>query len=742
MREIIAKIGRLCESHMEKIVLAIAGIISAWLFVSGVLFSPDVVQYGNKKIPVGRIDEEISQKLDKLRTAADRVRNGTKETKYVSHLTGPVGPNDPVMAALGNRLQPKSFQALFQSPLEFLTPSTKPGQPMVALSGTGAGGARYRLPSIPRLTDVAVEYLRAAAYVPQTDVTPERPYGGTQSQVDDVDLVTVEAKLDIAGVYRQFQEFFNGSEVQRAEWRDPCLAVPKFAALQLQRQEILDTGLWSEWTAVPPNRVCPYKDLFQTVENVKDLPVGGIGIRMTRYDSLFVTTALLQPESYQIASPDERWYPPSFYDKFKRIQRQIELAEKNKERETAKNQANATAGGTTTTTGRRGDTGRGGTMTGQGGRSPMGGRGTGMTGGDMYGGTGVGGRGGRSTMGGRGGMTADGQQGGRPGTNPRGATTRGGRGANDPYQQQDGYDPRNPQSQGPSVAEVEIEFRKNQIILPTGPGMGTNLADLKDPMLIWAIDDTTQPGRMYRYRMRVGIFNPLAGSSRVAERDAARKDQVILWSDFTPVTSPVAVLKKVYFFANGVQEQTKTASIEVTRYLRGYWRAESFQVRPGETIGKEVETKKERKKPAADTTGRITNLGGRGDDPAMLDMTNMNLGLGAAQEVDDLNPAKIDFSTNVLLVDLVPVTDWTSGPDARPRTYVDLLYTEDGTRIEHMPANSKNWSKALSDAREEIGVNLRKDKKPLRPFGQTGRGMEGGRTPYGAGPYGGGGPAY
>jgi hypothetical protein len=733
MRELIAKIGRLCENHVEKIVLVIAGIISAWLFITGVVISPDVVKYDNKNVAVSRVDEQVAQKLDKLRGNMDRVTNRTDETPYVPRLTGPVEPNDPVMAVLGDRPEPKSFESLFHSPLAYLATAPASGQPTVHPADTGL--ARYRLPAIPRLIDVTAGYLRAAAYVPQAQVTLDHPYSAVQSQVDDVDLVTVEAKFNIADTFKLFQAYFNGSEVPREDWRDPCLAVPKFAAVQLERQEILDTGFWSDWTTVPPNRTCPYSQLFRIIDNVKDLPVGGIGMRMANYDSILITMALLQPDSYSIASADEQWYPPSYYDRFKRIQRQIEARERQKERDDARNQAN-NAAAAATPTGRRGDTMRGGATGLQGGRGTMGGRG-GQTGGDMYGG-GYGGRGGRGGMTGRGGAITPHLQ-GRAGAT-RG-TGRGTRGATDPYQQGYGYgyDPMNPAAQGPSVAEVELDFLKNKII-PT-----TNLASLKEPLLIWRIDDTVRPGKTYRYRMRVGVFNPVAGTGHVAERDAARKDQVILWSDFTPATTPVAIYKKVYFFAKDVQERTNTASIEVARYLRGYWRTDDFQVQPGETIGKEVETKKDRRqtRAAADATGRITGAGVRGDtmDLTLMNAGNMGLGLGAGQEVDEMNPPTIDFSTNALLVDLVPVADWTGAPNVHSRSYFDVLYTEDGTRIEHMPAMSRGWSRALADAYQEIKTNALKDKKALRTFSNRGTGMEGGRySPYGGGGGGGGYP--
>jgi hypothetical protein len=722
MREILRKIGTICENHMEKIVLAVAGIISAVLLFTGVIFSPDVVKYKNKNFSPGQIDEQIASDVEKLRERTEQVTNRSDDTTYRPRLTGPVEPNDAVLSVLGSRPQPRSIIALFQSPLEYLgsPPQSvaRPSQPVAK-----ANQPRYQLPAIPRLTDVDIGYLRAAAYVPQNEVTSEQAYSSASSSVDDVDMVTVEGKFDIADLYKRFRAYFNGSEVVEA-WRDPSLAVPTFAALQLERQEVLDTGLWSGWTAVPPNRVCPYRQLFRVIENVKDLPLGGMTLRMANYNDIYVTRALLQPDPYQIASADEQWYPPSFYGKYKTIQRQIEADEKIKAREEAKTQAGSGAGSTTTGSTTR----RGGTEAARGGgtNSTLGGRGS-ATGGrgnrNENAGGDTSGRGGRgSTTQGRGGTTTDSQN--ARGSGAR-ATARGTQPGNNPNPQQP-YDPRNPQSQGPSVAEVDYNFRLKQII-PT-----TSLATLKDPLLVWAIDDTVQPGKTYRYQIRIGVFNPVAGTGKVADRDGDKKDQVILWSDFTPVTKSVSVHKKMYFFARDVQDRTKSASIEVARYLRGYWRTEDFQVRPGETIGKEVETKKERtEKTPAGTASRTTNPGVRFEDLAQRGGLAVGLGVDAPKE-DDVNPPTIDFSTNTLLVDLVEVNDWTGGPNSRQRSYYDMLYTEDGTRIDHMPS-ARGWPKSLSDVYQEIKSDILKEKKTLRAFGQTGRGADSMRTnsPYG-----------
>ena len=74
-----------------------------------------------------------------------------------------------------------------------------------------------------------------------------------------------------------------------------------------------------------------------------------------------------------------------------------------------------------------------------------------------------------------------------------------------------------------------------------------------EPLLVWAFDDTTQPGKTYRYQMRVGLFNPVAGTDQLVERDMNKKDQVILWSPPSEVTQPVEIPKMIYLFAKNVR---------------------------------------------------------------------------------------------------------------------------------------------------------------------------------------------
>jgi len=718
MRELLGKVGRFFENHVEKLVLVVVGLVCAWLFFTRVIFSPNVVEYDGKKFSPGQIDKYIQAKAEGLISPSTGRGPGTNGTVYISRMTGPIHPNDPVVAdVFVGRPEPQSFVELLKSPLAFMGTSV-----VVVDKGAlrGRERPRYRLPRVGAVSDVAVNHIRAAAYLPLVEVTAENTYDKTEVEPNDLDLVTVEAKFDTAELYRQFRAYFNGTEVEKEAWRDPCLAEPKMAAVQLQRQRLLDDGSWSDWAELPRTRVESRKDLFTVVENVQDLPPGGLGIRLMQFDNKFVTMALLQPEAYQIASAEEDWFPPSFYGRFKDLQRKMAMEERRKEREDKQRERGDT-------TGRRRDTTGTGTREAGGGRrrNTMGG--PGMGGASAYGGgTERGSRGSRSrgrigqgmdpTMPGQGGQRS---RSGRRNTMNQGYDAMAGGAYPGAYGPDGGMGRLTP-----TTDEVYFAFAEEMI------NYTTELSKLKKPLLFWAHDDTTEPGGTYRYRIRLGVFNPVAGTDMLADSDMDQKDQVILWSEFSSITDVVEIPKRLYFFAKDVQEKTNTAVVEVARYALGYWRTEDFRVEPGEVIGQEKEPEPEEDKRSSSRSrmagGRITGPAGR--DAMMLGGYGMPGGMYQTLDpVDETVPDIIDYRTHAVLVDLVPVNDW--GADLRPRMYHDMLYTADGMNIEHMPVNSRNWPKNLLSTYHSILSEKRKEPQPFRAFnkgGLRGRGGVGG----------------
>jgi hypothetical protein len=708
MKDLIFSIGRFCENHVEKIVLVLVSIVCAWLFFTRVIFSPNVVELDGKTYSPGQVDAEVQEKA---RALQQRLQNDdTSETAraFDSVRQTPIDANDPVNP-LGRPL-PKGFVGLFESPLSHLNRDLGASMPSAAVAR--GGDRRYVLPTIPPVTDVAVNYIRAAAYVPVYELTPEVDYDKAENEVNDVDLVTVEAQFDVAALYRRFTAHFAGEEVAKEEWRDPCLAEPVLAAVQLQRRYLLDNGTWGDWHDVPRSRTEANSELFQVYETIDKLPPGGLNVRLMSFDSPMVTMDLLQPEAYRLASADEEWFPPSFYDKFKSIQKKIAIEERREERESQRDQRDQTSG-------RRRDTATGfgnrSTMTGAGGRFRSGTGGAGDTGysrsrsrsrttnpaGPGYAGTAQDGRSRRGT------------QGRRRSNVPGGDMMYG-----DMYGSEIGLEA----TRKPTTDEVYWEFGEKLL------DWRTELAEMEEPVLFWAFDDSARPGMNCQYQIRVGVFNPVAGTEQLVEQDMDKANQVILWSDFSKATEPVHIPRRLYFFAKDVKDRTKTATVEVARYKLGYWYTQNFQVAPGEVIGQEMEPqeRKEREERRA-RSARITGGAGAayGDYGGAYPMDSMmpgGYGYGAMSDPDEaVIPELVDYSTGTVLVDLVETNDWAgTPPNLQPRMYHEMLYTGDGTEIERMPVSMRNWPKNLVDAYQVIQTAKRKEREAFKDFKKGG----------------------
>ncbi|MGE5293920.1 MAG: hypothetical protein ACM3VT_03755 [Solirubrobacterales bacterium] len=735
MKDLIAKVGRFCENHVEKIVLGLAILISAWLFFTRVIFSPNMVALQGKSYSPGKIDQQIyDEKTQELSVEIASPKSGTARP-YTPKLTGAIDPCDKAVAGTVSRPLPKGFAGLFDSPLSFID-ATKVARTAPATNSRLTGFSRkYRLPQIPDVADVAISRIRAAAYVPTQEVTTGKGYDAGSSEPNDIDLVTVEARFDTAELYRRFAASFNGVDVQKEEWRDPCLADPAFAAVQLQRQELLEDGSWSEWKPIPRSRIDANRKLFDVVETVQNLPPGGLDVRMMQYRPRMIRLSLLQPESYQIASSEEDWFPPSFYSKFKDLQRKVEADERREQMEQDRNQSDRG------TDNRRGDTMRGG----------AGGAQTGLRGGNRRGGTqmGMGGdtglRSGRGTRGGN--QTGDPMAAGAR----RGGARRGGDDGGMYGDMMYGMPGAGPDGrQKASTDEVYFDLREE--MLP----YNVDLAKKDKPILVWAFDDTAEPGKVYQYRLRVGVFNPVAGTDQLIDRDQDKKNQVILWSRFSQIQGPVAIPEMVYLFAKNVQEKSKTATVEVARYKLGYWRTEDFQVRPGESIGKTVDTKDKEsdRNRNRDRDRRMAMMnqmgagGGRITDPRGDMMTDPTMMYGMVTDPTEASqPKEVDYTTGSVLLDLVEVNDWGDAPNLKPRKYYDMLYTSDGVSIEHMPAGTTNWPQDLADAYQIVQSDKRREPKPFRSFTKSSN-RGGMMDPYGGGgmygpyPGGAGGGAY
>jgi hypothetical protein len=210
-----------------------------------------------------------------------------------------------------------------------------------------------------------------------------------------------------------------------------------------------------------------------------------------------------------------------------------------------------------------------------------------------------------------------------------------------------------------------------------------DIAKMDEALTFWAHDDSVEPGNSYRYRIRLGVYNPIAGTDQLHEQHESLGNRAILWSEFSDVTKAVDIPKRLYFFAREIQEATERVIVQVCRYVLGYWYTEDFTVQQGEVIGSPSEykmTKEEEKE-------KVTV------------------------------PEIVDYATGAVLVDVMPVNDWSGGKNLRARHYFDMLYSFDGANIDRMPIKSRYWPEELLSKFNEIKRSEKEPKEPLREWG-------------------------
>jgi hypothetical protein len=209
----------------------------------------------------------------------------------------------------------------------------------------------------------------------------------------------------------------------------------------------------------------------------------------------------------------------------------------------------------------------------------------------------------------------------------------------------------------------------------------TDFTKMRKPLVFWAHDDIVKPEKSYRYRIRIGVFNPIVGTEQFSQQDESLKNKVILWSQFSEPTESITIPGTLYFFPLEVQEAAKTVTVQVCRYVLGYWHSKDFNVRQGEEIGKAVQS----------------------------------VPVNEPNEV--AIPSTVDYSTGVILLDVVPVNDWLYGRNLSARHYFDMLYCSDGTNIiERMPVKQRYWSDRLQTKYTEIKKAEKEPKQPLREW--------------------------
>jgi len=633
------------EEHIEKLVLGLIGLLCLWLLFTEVVFSPNSVEYEGEKFDAGQIDNHILSQARLLERQLNRPP--TQPEQYQARLD--------------------DYIAMLDSAIRGVDTSFYPPVPPVG-SEEDRDDRKYLLPQVGSISDVKVGHIRAAAYVPTEPINEKRTYDQAQNEPNDIDFVTVEAKFDVAQLYSSFYDSFAGPDV-RQDWRDLHLAKPVFAAVQLQRQQLLEDGSWGQWQDISRTKIDHRRAMFKVLEKINELPPGGLKVRLLQFDNNRVSRELLQPVAYQIASADEEWFPPLIYKKYVQRMREIETRERRqtkaavkeqreRERELARAERGAKMSDVQTRIGTESSDEA-----------------------EMYGESG--GETGRA-------RTTTTQKTRQERLRERGdrrEVQRSERAA-------EGAQPL-------STADIYKEFDEIMI------RQDTVFSKTSEPFVLWSHDDTVEPGKSYRYRIRLGVFNPVAGTDRLTAENGHLRDNVILWSEFSDFTEPIHIPAILYFFPTDIQTVSNTVTVTVCKYILGYWYTSLFNVKPGEIIGEAV-----------------------GYEPDGI-------------EADVAVPEILDLSTGAMVLDIVDISEWSGEGSLRPRHFFEILYSFDGVKIERMPIRSRYWAADVQFKFNEIKRLERIGKKPFKAWGaratyreavggaEYGEGGEYGETGYG-----------
>ena len=613
------KSGNFFEEHIEKIIMAMIGLVCIWLFISRVLISPNTISYDNKKLGTNNIDSYISKQAELLE---DKLHSKPQPPQEYT----PLSSNFEMIMDNGlltiKKLPDNQFEIISRIDASVALPLPHNAKQKVVR-------AIYTLPVIGNLDNVAVEHIRSVAYVPTKTLNNNVIYDKDNTEANDLDLVTVEAAIDITELKKNFYESFASQNVKE-QWRDPYLAEPVFAAVQLQRQQLLKNGGWSDWQTLPRTRIDLYAKMFKIIEDVKRLPIGGVKLQILQFKEKQTQAALLQPQPYQIASEKELWFPPALHRKYTKYITEEEQKEKRKEMAAEKERRKLLQESKRTNRAQR---------------------------------------------------TTANERNTRPSRTV--SRTRTIVKKPIPVVRRDGRDKQEEtkvvRTDSQSIRNIQDEFSKILI------NKKDDTEDTKQFIVFWAHDDTAKANQKYRYRIRLGVFNPVAGTNQLSQQDMAKKNQAILWSDFSDITDVVKIPAMLYFFPVNIIEASQTITTTVCRYKLGYWYSKKFAVNKGEVIGEIAEAENTEEEKESEDEKLIT-------------------------------PETIDYSTNIVLVDVIPSNSWTGKNNLREKYYFDMLYSSDGTEIEHISVKQRYWPKELQKKFNEIKKAQEEPKPTLQAW--------------------------
>lgn len=120
---------------------------------------------------------------------------------------------------------------------------------------------------------------------------------------------------------------------------------------------------------------------------------------------------------------------------------------------------------------------------------------------------------------------------------------------------------------------------------PANPADTSSVPDAApEQVAVWVHDETVEPGKTYRYRLRVNLWNRYVGRPELLA-NPAQADHSVLCGEWSAPSEPITVQADTHFFVCGAQPNKRLASVEVWKWHMGNWLRQQFQVGVGDAIG-------------------------------------------------------------------------------------------------------------------------------------------------------------
>lgn len=590
------------ELHCEKILLGVAGGCTAASLWLNLIAAPHTVDLNGQRVAPSDLHEKIAEAGQRLDAAC---RNAKAEDKPDERFSAKLAAeHSGGLFAAG----PLAGKQRLRNASSFGNPVHVPGLEERDDIGTTVALVTPIAPSQPKLREGRSMAIRSRPTIGDPERKPSVAAAEAEQPVE-VNWVTVGAYFDKNG---------QRAAMLSARYKS-YLSNVYFAGAEVQRKERLASGEWSDWQTIQ-TQAMPELDIPAPVLN----EAGAV----TNTDALnraFTTvkneqTALVQPPFYRVTAGDSWGMPPLAGHEPKEEEPTAEV----KPPKPAQPEARQPAGPRTTT-------------------PPPAGRGISVTGGGRRagGGGGIGERGPVAPN-----PEAARSEGRRMATEDlkaareamtkkdyatardRAAAVQGNEYATDPEKKQAEKIAADAEAKLAEGSEIGALAGGGRMIGERGPVGGRSVGamqpsatptaelvthpDTKEPAL-WVHDDSVEPGKTYKYRMRAKLWNRYAGQlKQVVNPEEAKK--TVIEGEWSVESEEITVKPRSVFFVNSSRlNESNRVNVDVWAWREGKWLKERFDVGVGDVIGgkkdvttDDVDDKGKKKRVTVDfTTGAV-----------------------------------------------------------------------------------------------------------------------------------------